>query len=407
MTRIGVVAVGFAGDNVSTLLVSEIARAATADKSMTNVGSVMRTQLPDVEGRIQLDIAGMRGFDVRDVDMAQAVLQRGIVQPADAAVEALRNVRPWRGVFRRMFVAPAIARQASHVVTGSVADEVRHIQKRISDFKAVNHYDHVILLHQGSVEMDHAGFDSVGKLSAAIAADDRTISPTMIYAYAAASTGCSLVNGTPQTMLCPAIRDLLSLHGGLGAGKDLRSGQTWLKSLLAPGVSSTGKPITSIISYNALSNNDGLALSSAQPRQTKLRTKSRLVQGLTSDSYPGVYQSSEVELDHNVTIDTVANLGNIKIAYDHYSATTYMGGKVEFNIVGNYPDSLLACGCLVDLLVVMAACVTDRASQKDVERLTRGWLKQPSGHEGWFEFHQDVVSHFSAAALTPLGAGEK
>ena len=394
--KIGLLVIGVCGDNASTLLANEIAREmGVTDQASTNLGSIIRTQLPAVASEVCIDFRNARGWDIVATPVGDSVRHSGLVPKVEAEVMAvLDNIEPWPAVFRPDYVSKTIAATASHYhAEQTVSFELAALMTQIQSFRAQHQYEHVIVLHQGSVEVAAEGFETHKQLHDAITANDRTISPSIVYALAAALTGCSVINGTPQVMLCPCIQHLLQDQQSLGVGRDLCTGQTFLKSVLLPALSASGKAVTNVISYNALSNNDGSALSEALPRQTKLDTKASMLAAHTVDTYPGVYQGRRLEdINHTVTIDYAQGLGNDKLSFDRYAASCYGGGTLEFSIQGRHEDSKLACGVLVDLLLVVGRCLQTKSTQVEADLLTSGWFKHSDHQMAFMNFHTTLIN---------------
>lgn len=147
------------------------------------------------------------------------------------------------------------------------------IQKDIAEFKKVSKVDKVVVLWTANTEcysdIIHGVNDSAEVLKLAIADNRSELSPSVLFAYASISMGCTYINGSPQNTFVPGIIDYAEKQGVFIAGDDFKSGQTKVKSVLVDFLVGAGIKPVSIVSYNHLGNNDGRNLSAPKQFRSK------------------------------------------------------------------------------------------------------------------------------------------
>lgn len=259
------------------------------------------------------------------------------------------NVRPGI-VFRANPAIVSLADRADvrHASTAAAAIEL--IQSDLRSFKAEHRLDQLVVLNVASTEPpfdlthEHTSLDA---LQAGLSNLETATLPTSgIYAYAALDAGFPYVNLTPSRgSSIPALEELALLRGVPHAGQDLKTGETLLKSVLAPMFAKRNLQVLSWVGHNILGNRDGLVLSDPRNKQSKVKTKDALLAELLG------YKPQS-----HVSIEYIESLDDWKTAWDHIHFEGFLGTKMTLQFTWQGCDSALAAPLVIDLarIVLMA-----------------------------------------------------
>lgn len=280
------------------------------------------------------------GHDVVDVSMAtrgQMLVDGGMIPPhllavtADALEAADREVRPGYTTM-----------QPSNAVPESQQAAAERLAHDITDFQRRHELHRVVVVDLASTEAPPETvpefFDS-DLLSASLADPTRAIlPPSSVTAYAAVLAGAPYACFTPSAgMNLPVLMELAADRGLPVAGQDGKTGQTWLRTILAPAFAARGLSVLSWAGTNLLGGGDGATLADPVAVRSKLSSKSRGLQALTG---------SDVTPLH---IDNVPDLGDIKVAWDHVHAEGFLGSRLTLQTTWSAYDSMLAAPLVLDL----------------------------------------------------------
>lgn len=347
--KLGVLVVGFGGAVSTTAVVGiESIKAGANDfaglpLASANVGGLARYR--DLE---------FAGWDLAPDDLATAVGTHQVVDgDRVAAIEpALKSMRPW----------PAVGSTGwCHNIDGDNRAQARghraaveEIARNIRDYRAGAGVDGVVMVNLASVErwpdLSSPALQTVDGFERGLDEDHPDIGPAMLYAYAAIAAGVPYGNFTPSLAAdVPALAQLALRRNVPIAGKDGKTGQTMLKTVLAPALRSRALYVEGWFSTNILGNRDGLALKDPASLKSKLDTK-----GTVLDSILGY----EVE-DHVVDINYYRPRGDAKEAWDNIDIQGFLGQKMQIKINFLCRDSVLAAP-----LVIEIARVLDLAQQR-------------------------------------------
>lgn len=229
----------------------------------------------------------------------------------------------------------------------SQADVARRLAQDIADFKDSNGLDRVVVLDVASTEAPVepiAEFSKADLLLAALEDPARAVlPPSSVSAYAAILAGSPYVCFTPSAALnVPALRELASLHHIPSAGQDGKTGQTWLRSVLAPALAARGLRVLSWAGTNLLGGGDGATLADPHAVSGKLQSKNRGLQELTGGAVTPLH------------IDNVQDLGETKVAWDHINIEGFLGSRLTLQTTWSAYDSMLAAPMVLDLARLMA-----------------------------------------------------
>jgi myo-inositol-1-phosphate synthase len=225
-----------------------------------------------------LDQLVFGGWDIYEDNCYEAALNAGVLshEHQDAVKPLLESIKPMKAVFEQRYVQRITGPNVKE--GGSKADLAAALMQDIKDFQETNQTDRCVMVWCGSTEIFQKAGDvhsTLEKFEAGLAASHPDIAPSQIYAYAAIKSGVPFANGAPNlTVDAPAIIELAKREGVPIAGKDYKSGQTFMKTLLAPGLKARMLGLSGWFSGNILGNRDGEVLD--EPANFKTKEDSKL-----------------------------------------------------------------------------------------------------------------------------------
>jgi len=281
------------------------------------------------------------GHDISDVCMAKRA--EALVESGMLSLHLFEPVRP-QLVEADQRVQPGY--QPSQK-SESQAEAVRRLARDISDFKHANSLERVIVIDVASTEPPVEmipEFTDADLLLAALEDPARSLlPPSSVSAYAAVLAGSPYACFTPSTALnVPALRELAARHHVPTAGQDGKTGQTWLRSVLAPAFAARGLRVLSWAGTNLLGGGDGATLADPRAVSGKLQSKNRGLQELTGGAVTPLH------------IDNVQDLGETKVAWDHINVEGFLGSRLTLQTTWSAYDSMLAAPMVLDLARLMA-----------------------------------------------------
>ena len=346
--RVGVAVVGIGG---------AVATTAVAGVAILRSGTNRMDGLPlahvAVPGLVGYEDLVFRGWDLNAQSLAEAAAEHRVLndnQLAEAA-PALSAVQPWAAVASGAFCR-RIEGANQHRAEGHRA-AVAAIIADLKRFKASNDLDGLVMINLASTERtpaDSAVLRTPEAFERGLDGDDPAIGPAMLYAYAAITAGVPYGNFTPSSAAdVPALAELSRRRSVPVAGKDGKTGQTLMKTVLAPALRARALHVDGWFSTNILGNRDGQALEDPDSLKSKLDTK-----GSVLDSILGY----KVE-DHLVDIRYYRPRGDDKEAWDNIDISGFLGHRMQIKVNFLCKDSVLAAP-----LVLEIARVLDLAQQR-------------------------------------------
>ncbi len=284
------------------------------------------------------------GWDMFADDLAQAATTHDVLtlQQFQNTNEQLSSVKPLAAVCNTKFCKNITG---ANVFEGKDHNEcIEAVRENIRNFKNEKGLDSVVMINLASTEsfVDKMGeiFQSLEKFENAINDNSAEISPAMIYAYAAIGEGVAYGNFTPSVGAdIPALVEYAEQKGVPLAGKDGKTGQTFIKTVIAPGLKSRALKVDGWFSTNILGNRDGLALKDPDSLKSKVTTK-----GSVLDDMLGY----KVE-DHIVDIRYYRPRGDDKEAWDNIDLIGFLGQKMQMKINFLCKDSILAAPLVIEI----------------------------------------------------------
>jgi myo-inositol-1-phosphate synthase len=260
-------------------------------------------------------------------------------------------------------------------------DLAEAVRKDIRDFKAAHSCDRLVVIWCASTEVllepgpAHQDLDA---LEAAIDADDKSIAPSMLYAYAALREGVPFINGAPNlTVDVPGMVELADAAGVPIAGKDFKSGQTLVKTVLAPMLKARMLGLRGWYSTNILGNRDGEVLEDPDSFRTKEETKLGVLDHILQ---PGLYPQLYGDVQHQVRINYYPPRGDSKEGWDNIDIVGWLGYPMQIKVDFLCRDSILAAPLVLDL--VLFTDLARRAELKGVQEWLSFYFKSPQQAPG-------------------------
>jgi len=227
---------------------------------------------------------------------------------------------------------------------GTGAQAVRRLARDLSAFQRRHRLEHVVVVHvascEAAVRRAAACDDEAGLTKALRSTDSGRLPTSSLYALAAVEAGCSYINFTPSKGIdLPAIRHRAEANGLSYMGRDGKTGETLVKSVLAPLFVWRNLPIRSWSGHNVLGNRDGQILSDPATKAAKIRTKDRVLDGIAGGP-----------VDAPISIEFVRSLNDWKVAWDFIHFQGFLGTKMSMQFIWQGADSVLAAPLVIDLV---------------------------------------------------------
>jgi myo-inositol-1-phosphate synthase len=335
------------------------------------------------------------------------VLDRALL---DQLREPLAAVRPMSAVFFPDYVKRL---HGTHVKAGRSKLELGEaLREDIRRFMAANRCDRAVMVWCASTEVflePSAAHGDLASFEKGLAENDPSIPPSMIYAWAALKEGVPFANGAPNlTVDTPALQQLARQQGVPIAGKDFKTGQTLMKTVLAPMLKARMLGLRGWFSTNILGNRDGEVLEDPSSFRTKEVSKLSVLEHILQPKlYPDLYGA----FDHQVRINFYRPRGDNKEGWDAIDIVGWLGYPMEIKVNFLCRDSILAAPIALDLALFMDLAA--RAGMKGIQEWLSFYFKSPMHADGLYPEHdlfiqltklKNTLRHLSGEELiTHLG----
>lgn len=394
--KLGVLLVGLGA--VSTTLVAgveAVKRGISAPVgSLTQMGTVRLGKRTDNRSPLIKDFVPLASLDdivfgawdifhdsAYDAAMNAGVLDKDLLNQLS---EPLSSLKPMAAVFEQNYVKRITG---ENVKTGrNKMDLAEQLIADIARFKSENNCSRLVMVWCASTEIYieesaiHASLDSLEK---AMYDNDPFISPSMIYAYAALKSGVPFANGAPNlTVDVPALVELADKTSMPICGKDFKTGQTLMKTILAPGLKSRMLGLDGWYSTNILGNRDGEVLDDPENFKSKEVSKLSVLEHIFQ---PEVYPDLYGDFSHVVRINYYPPRGDNKEGWDNIDIFGWLGYKMQIKIDFLCRDSILAAPLALDLALFMD--LAQRAGMKGVQEWLSFYFKAPQTAPGLYPEH--------------------
>jgi len=310
-----------------------------------------------------------------------AVLDQALLKSLETP---LRAIKPMKGVFEQRWVKRLTG---THVKVGrNKKDLADQIVADIKNFKSRTEASRLVMIWCGSTEAHtivKPEHENITAFENALESNSPEIASSMIYAYAALVSGVPFVNAAPN--LCVDIPALVGMANGNQvpiAGKDLKTGQTLMKTILAPGFKARMLGVRGWYSTNILGNRDGEVLDDPESFRTKEESKLGALQYiLQPDLYPELYGS----IRHQVRIDYYPPRGDNKEGWDNIDIFGWLGYPMQIKVNFLCRDSILAAPVVLDLALLLD--LAQRSGMKGIQEWLSFYFKSPMTAPGLYPEH--------------------
>ena len=286
----------------------------------------------------------------------------------------LQKVKPMKAVFDQNYVKRL---SGTNVKKGKNKLELANqLIAEIAEFKRKNKCARLVMIWAASTEIfmePHAVHRNLKLFEQAMRDNHKAIAPSMIYAYAALKSGIPFANGAPNlTVDIPAMMDLANQKGLAVCGKDFKTGQTLMKTIIAPGLKARMLGLHGWYSTNILGNRDGEVLDDPESFKTKEESKLSVLEYiLQPDVYPQLYK----DFSHVVRINYYPPRGDNKEGWDNIDIFGWLGYKMQIKIDFLCRDSILAAPIVLDLALLLD--LAQRTGMKGVQEWLSFYFKSP------------------------------
>lgn len=352
--------------------------------SLTQMGTLRLGKRTDARSpRIAdvLPLAGLEdvvfgGWDLFDDNCYEAARTAGVLDAAllEQIRPELEAIHPWPAVFDRQYVKRL---DGPNVKKGRNKRELaEQVIADIRAFKQAHGLDRLVMVWCGSTEIflsESPAHQSLAAFEAALEASDCTIPSSMIYAYAALKEGIPYANGAPNlTCDVPAMVELAQQTRTPVAGKDLKTGQTLIKTIIAPGLKARLLGVEGWYSTNILGNRDGEVLDDPESFKTKEESKKSVLDYIFQPQlYPGLYD----DLCHVVRINYYPPRGDNKEGWDNIDLVGWLGYPMQLKINFLCRDSILAAPIVLDTALFLD--LAKRAGMSGIQEWLSFYFKSP------------------------------
>ncbi|MEO7890811.1 MAG: inositol-3-phosphate synthase [Vicinamibacterales bacterium] len=394
--KLGILLVGLGAVSTTTIAGVMAIRKGLAKPigSLTQMGTIRlgkRTEgraplIKDFVPLVGLDDIVFGGWDIFNDNCYEAAQTAGVLEPAllDSIKDELTAIEPMPAVFDRQYVKRL---DGPNVKKGkNKKDLAEQLIEDMRRFKAEHKLDRLVLAWCGSTEIfltETAAHQSVAALEKGLEDNDPSIPSSMIYAYAAIREGIPYINAAPNLSAdIPALLELAQKTGSPLAGKDLKTGQTLIKTIIAPGMKARLLGIEGWYSTNILGNRDGEVLDDPESFKTKEESKKSVLDFILQPTlYPDLYK----DLHHVVRINYYKPRGDAKEGWDNIDLVGWLGYKMQLKINFLCRDSILAAPIVLDAALFMD--LARRAGMSGIQEWLSFYFKSPMYAPGLYPEH--------------------
>ena len=394
--KLGILLVGLGAVSTTTIAGVLAIRKGLASPigSLTQMGTVRlgkRTEgrspkISEVVPLASLDQVVFGGWDIFAENSYEAARTAGVLEPSllDQIRPELEAIKPWPAVFDQKYVKRL---DGPNVKKGkNKKDLAEQLRADIRNFKQQNGLDRMVMVWCGSTEVfmkESEAHQSIEAFEKALEANDPAIPSSMIYTYAALMEDVPYANGAPNLSVdIPALMALAQQKRLPVVGKDFKTGQTWMKTVIAPGIKARLLGVEGWYSTNILGNRDGEVLDDPESFKTKEESKKSVLDYILQPQlYPELYQ----DLCHVVRINYYPPRGDNKEGWDNIDLVGWLGYKMQLKIDFLCRDSILAAPIVLDLALFLD--LAKRAGMSGIQEWLSFYFKSPMHAPGLYPEH--------------------
>jgi myo-inositol-1-phosphate synthase len=362
--------------------------------SLTQMGTVRLGKRTDARSPLIkefLPLAGLDdlvfgGWDIFQDNAYESAVNAGVLEPAllEQVRPDLEAIKPMSAVFDRRYVkrldGPNVKKGANK------KDLAEQVIADIRRFKAENHCDRIVMMWCGSTEIfltESPAHESLAAFEKALEENDVTIPSSMVYAYAALREGIAFGNAAPNlTTDTQALQQLAERTKSPLAGKDLKTGQTLMKTIIAPGLKARLIGVEGWYSTNILGNRDGEVLDDPESFKTKEESKKSVLDYILQ---PHLYPELYGDVCHVVRINYYPPRGDNKEGWDNIDLVGWLGYKMQLKINFLCRDSILAAPIVLDVALFLD--LAKRAGWSGIQEWLSFYFKSPMHARGLYPEH--------------------
>jgi myo-inositol-1-phosphate synthase len=384
--RLGVLTVGLGA--VATTFMAGVERVRRGDAlpigSLTQMATIRLGKRTENRSPLIKDFVPLAGLDdlvfgawdpIPD-DGWTAAKKAGVLshEDLDATKDFLSGITPMPAAFEQHYVTRI---DGTHVKKAkSKRDLAEQIRQDIRDFKTRHRLERLVMVWCASTEIfirPGAAHATLEQFEKAMERNDETIAPSMLYAYAALMENVPFANGAPNlTVDMPCLIRLANERGVPISGKDFKTGQTWMKTIIAPGLKARMLGLAGWYSTNILGNRDGEVLDDPASFKTKEESKLSVLHTiLQPEVYPQLYK----DFSHVVRINYYPPRGDNKEGWDNIDIVGWMGYPMQIKVNFLCRDSILAAPLVLDL--ALFSDFAQRACLKGIQEWLSFYYKSP------------------------------
>ncbi|MDF9830448.1 inositol-3-phosphate synthase [Parabacteroides sp. PF5-6] len=402
--KLGILLVGVGGAVSSTFITGTLAvrkELSVPVGSLTQLATIRlgkRTEnrfpkIKDVVPLADLNDLVFGGWDIFSEDLYDATIHAEVLkkEDVDGVKDELKAIRPMKAVFDQEYVKRL---HGTHVKTGATRwDLTEQVREDIRNFKKEHNCDRIVVMWAASTEVyipmsdEHrnlAAFENALKTN-----NTEVISPSMCYAYASIAEGCPFIMGAPNLCIdIPAMWELAKEKQVPICGKDYKTGQTMLKTVLAPMLKTRMLGLDGWFSTNILGNRDGEVLDDPGSFKTKEVSKLSVIDTiLQTDVYPELYGN----IYHKVRINYYPPRKDNKEGWDNIDIFGWMGYPMQLKVDFLCRDSILAAPLCLDL--VLFSDLAQRCGFSGIQDWLSFYFKSPMHSENKVPEHDLFIQH--------------
>ena len=387
---------------------------ATPIGSLTQMNTIrlgLRTEsrtplIKDFIGLAALDEVVFGGWDPIPDNAYESAVNAGVLsaEHVDPIKDELSAIAPMPAAFDKEYVTRL---DGPNKKTGANKREIAEaLREDIRNFKAENGCDRLVMVWCGSTEIflrPGPTHETMESFETAMEQNDPSIAPSMLYAYAALMEGIPYANGAPNLSAdFPAFEAYAKENNLPICGKDFKTGQTLMKTILAPGFKARMLGVKGWFSTNILGNRDGAVLDDPASFKTKEESKLGVIDHiLQPELYPELYG----DIYHKVRINYYPPRGDDKEGWDNIDIFGWLGYAMQIKVDFLCKDSILAAPIVLDLALFMD--LAGRAGLGGIQEWLSFYFKSPQCAPGLYPEHDLFIQNWKLKNTLRWLAGEE
>lgn len=398
--KLGVLLVGLGAVSTTFIAGVEAIKRGLADPvgSLTQMGTIRLGKRTDNNSPLIKDFVSLAAledlvfgaWDIFPETAYEAAMHAGVLEKdlLNQLKQPLSKIKPMKAVFDQNYVKRL---SGTNVKEGkNKFDLAQQLIAEMAEFKKKNKCSRLVIVWAASTEIflkPHAVHKTVASFEQAMKDNHKSIAPSMIYAYAAMKSGIPFANGAPNlTVDVPAILELAKQNKAPICGKDFKTGQTLMKTILAPGLKTRLLGLHGWYSTNILGNRDGEVLDDPESFKTKEESKLSVLEYiLQPEVNPKLYK----DFSHVVRINYYPPRGDNKEGWDNIDIFGWLGYPMQIKVDFLCRDSILAAPIVLDLALFMD--LAQRSGMSGVQEWLSFYFKSPQTAPGLYPEHDVFI----------------